>query len=481
MSEKHVIAVDLGAESGRVMRADFDGRRLTMNEVHRFPNVPVWVGETLHWDVLRLWGDITAGIRAVLYGAPAHSIGVDTWGVDFALLDRDGNLLSNPVHYRDRRTEGLMDWVFERVPRREVFARTGIQFMSINGLYQFASLVKSNSPLLEVATTFLTIPDLFNYWLSGSRTCEFTHVTSTQCYNPLRGQWDFETLEALGAPVEIFPEIVQPGTRLGAYDGIPVIAPACHDTGSAVVAVPTTTENYAYLSSGTWSLLGLEVPQPVINDAAYEANVTNEGGAYGTYRLLKNIMGLWLVQQCRATWTRQGEEYDYDHLVHLAEEAEPLRSLVDPDDAEFLPPGDMPARIREFCSRSGQPIPETPGQMVRAVYESLALKYRYVLEQLTGVSGRQVDRLHIIGGGSKIALLSQMAADATGRPVVTGPDEATAMGNALIQLIALGELGGVQEARQMLSQSINTTTYEPRETAAWDEAYRRFRDLLTTI
>jgi rhamnulokinase len=474
---KYVIAVDIGAESGRVMRAEFTGEFLNLTEVHRFSNIPVWVGETLHWDVLRLWGDITSGIHMV--GDKAASIGVDTWGVDGALLDRDGRLLANPVHYRDRRTDGMMDWVFERVPRREVFQRTGIQFMQINGLYQLASLVYNNSPLLEVAQTFLTIPDLFNYWLSGSRTCEFSHATTQQTFNPHTNDWDRETLTAIGLPLEIFPPVVQPGTRLGEYNGIPVIAPACHDTGSAVVAVPTTTENYAYLSSGTWSLLGLEVTEPVINDVSYEANVTNEGGVYGTYRLLKNIMGLWLAQECRAAWAREGDEYEYDQLVLQAEQAEPFRSFVDPDDPAFLPPGDMPERIRDFCRKTSQPVPETVDQVMRTVYESLVMKYRYVLEQLIRVSGRQVDRLHIIGGGSRNALLSQMTANVIGREVVTGPVEATAMGNAVVQLITRGDLGSLAEARQLLSKSIGTATYEPQDVALWNEHYQRFLGYIT--
>ena len=478
MTGQHVIAIDLGAESGRVIRVTLDGDGLHLEESHRFLNTPVWARGRLYWDVLRLWHEISTGIRAVASGAAA--LGVDTWGVDFALLDRNGELLANPVHYRDSRTDGMMDWVFERVPRRTVFERTGIQFMQINGLYQLASMVRENSPLLEAAATLLTFPDLFNYWLSGSRTCEFTHATTLQCYNPRKGDWDYETLSALGIPTAIFPEVVPPGTQLGTYEGIPVIAPASHDTGSAVVAVPTTTADYAYLSSGTWSLLGLEVDQPVINDASYEANVTNEGGAYGTFRLLKNVMGLWLAQQCRATWKAEGMTYSYDDLTALAAEAEPFRSLIDPDDPMFLPPGDMPARIREFCRRSGQPVPETVGQVMRTVYESLALKYRVVLERLIALTGRRVERLHIIGGGVKNRLLCGMAANAIGRPVVAGPVEATALGNAIVQYIALGELESIAQGRELLSRTVGTTVYEPDDRAAWEAQVERFKALLTT-
>ena len=472
MTSKNVIAIDLGAESGRVIRVGFDGTRFQLEEIHRFPNIPVQVNDTLHWDVLRLWHEITTGIQAA--GKDSAGIGVDTWGVDFALLDRNGKLMANPVHYRDSRTDGMFEWVFERVPRATVFERTGIQFMIINTLYQLASLVHDNSPLLETATTFLPIPDLFNYWLSGTKSGEFTHASTMQIYNPRTDNWDFETLTALGIPKDIFPTIVKPGTQIGKYQGIPVIAPATHDTGSAVVGVPTTTANYAYLSSGTWSLIGLEVPDPVITDATYAANFTNEGGAYGTFRLLKNVMGLWIAQQCRATWLQEGTDYSYEELTHLAMEAEPFRTMIDPDNPMFLPPGDMPARIRDFCQLTSQPQPETVGQIMRTVYESLALKYRFVLDHLVEVSGHDVDRLHIIGGGTQNRLLNQMAANATGRMVIAGPIEATALGNAIVQLIALGELANINEGRDVLSKTTGTETYEPEHSDEWQAAYERF-------
>jgi rhamnulokinase len=479
MSDKHVIAVDLGAESGRVIKVRFDGKQFAIEEVHRFPNIPVKVLGTLHWDALRLWHEIKTGIEQAANGA--SSVGLDGWGVDFALLDRDGRLLANPVHYRDSRTEGMMEWVFERVPRRTVFERTGIQFMTLNTLYQLASLACNNSPLLEGAATFLMIPDLFNYWLSGTLGAEFTDATTTQFYNPRTRNWDWETLTALGLPTKIFPTIIQPGTRLGTFKGLPVIAPACHDTGSAVVAVPTTTADYAYCSSGTWSLFGLEVNEAVINDAAYEGNVTNEGGVSGTFRLLKNVAGMWLAQQCRVTWQEQGTDYGYDQLTAEAKTAEPFRSMVDPDDPVFLPPGDMPARIREFCRRTGQPEPETVGQVMRTVYESLALKYRLTLDTLISITGRTVERLHVIGGGSRNGLLNQMTADALGRPVIAGPGEATALGNAVVQFIALGELGSVEEGREILSHTVGTEHFEPQQTAVWIAAYGRYLELLSTL
>jgi rhamnulokinase len=479
MTHQHVIAVDLGAESGRVMQVSYDGAALHLEEKHRFPNGPVAVRGTLYWDALRLWHEIMTGIKAAAPGAAA--IGVDAWGVDFALLDRDGSLLANPVHYRDSRTDGMMDWVFERVPRREIFERTGIQFMQLNTLYQLAALVKADSPALAQAHTLLTMADLFSYWLSGARVVEFTMATTTQFYNPRAAAWDTDLLARIGAPTHILPEIVPPGTRLGDYHGIPVIAPASHDTGSAVAAVPTTTPNFAYISSGTWSLLGLELHAPVINDASYAANATNEGGVGGTFRFLRNITGLWLIAQSRAVWAEQtGQTISYDELAAQAQASAPFRSLFDPDDPAFLPPGDMPARIRDFCARTGQPAPETPGQVARAIYESLAFKYAYVLDKLRRAAGQTVERLHIVGGGSRNALLCQMAANATGLPVAAGPAEATALGSALVQFIALGVFADLAQGRALMARSAEIRHYEPQQTAEWAAQRERFSALVTT-
>ncbi len=475
MSQLHVIAVDLGASSGRVMDLAYDGRRLQLEEIHRFPNIPVQTPRKLYWDVLRLWHEITFGIAKV---DQAASIGVDSWGVDYALLDSQGELLANPVHYRDPRTDGVMDWTFERMSRREIFERTGIQFMQLNGLFQLASLIRDGSPLLDYAETLLTIADLFNYWLTGSKTCEFTEATTLQLYNPHQQDWDRDIMEAVGIPSDILTPIVPPGTKIGSYQGIDVIAPACHDTGSAVVAVPATTTNYAYLSSGTWSLLGLELKEAVITDAAYAANVTNEGGYENTYRLLKNIMGLWIADQCRAAWKASGTDYSFEQLTAMVSGADPFRAFIEPDDSSFLALGDMPARVADYCRQSGQAIPQNDAQLMVAVYASLAYKYRYVLEQLIEVSGQQVDKLHIIGGGSKNALLNQMTANAIGRTVIAGPAEATAIGNAIVQLISIGELRDVAEARAMLSESMDVVRYEPQNTQAWDDNYARFRALL---
>ncbi|MGB1287745.1 MAG: rhamnulokinase, partial [Aggregatilineales bacterium] len=440
---------------------------------------PVQVGETLHWDVLRLWHEIKIGIAKVPAGA--LSIGVDAPGVDTALLDKQGNLLANPVHYRDKRTDDMMEWVFDRVPRREIFDRTGIQFIQLNSIYQLASLVRSQSPLLDAAETLLTFPDLFHYWMTGSKTCEFTHVTTTQLYNPNLQNWDTDLIEKIGLPSRIFPEIVQPGTKIGEYEGISVILPPGHDTGSAVVGVPATGGNYAYLSSGTWSLLGLELDAPVINDAAYHANVTSEGGAYGTFRFLKNIMGLWLIQQCFEIWEAEGTTYSFTELAEMVQSAPDFRSFIDPDDSLFFSHGmPMPERVREFCKRTDQPAPENHAQIIATIYESLSLKYRYFLEKLKEVSGQPIDRLHIIGGGSQNTLLCQMTANAIGMDVYAGPVEATALGNGMVQMIGAGVIGSLAEARQILSQSVQPVHYIPQETDKWDAAYERFLKILTT-
>ena len=473
MVELTVLAVDLGAESGRVMAVHFNGESLRFEEVHRFPNIPVRVGGTLHWDILRLWNEIQLGIRKGKVHNPC-SLGVDTWGVDYALLDAQGTMLGNPVHYRDSRTDGMMDYVYRRVSQEEIFMQTGIQFMAINTLYQLASMVKIGSPQLAAASKFLTIPDLFNYWLTGVQGCEYTNATTTQMLNPKTYNWADQILNALGIPESIFPEVIEPGTLLGEYEGIRVVAPACHDTGSAVAAVPTQNDKSAYISSGTWSLVGQEVKEPVLTQAALAANVTNEGGVENTIRLLKNVMGLWIIQQCRLVW---GSGDTYAELVELAEAALPNRSYISVDDPAFLPPGDHPTLIREMCRSSNQPVPGTKGEVVRCVLESLAFRYRSVLETLVSLSGLAVEVIHIVGGGCQNEMLNQMTASATGIPVAAGPVEATVCGNALVQLIALEEIGNISEGREILSKSLGLRHYEPLESDRWDEAYNRYQRL----
>ncbi len=479
------LALDLGAESGRAMLGQFDGERLRLAEVHRFPNGPVRLPSGLHWDALRLWTEIKSGLSLAIreHGANLVGIGLDTWGVDFGLLDRHGVLISDPYHYRDSRTDGMVQEAFRRVPREEIFERTGIQFMAINSLYQLLSMAISDSPALDIADTFLTMPDLFNYWLTGRKACEFSIATTTQCYDPRAGDWATPLIEEMGIPSHIFPEIVPPGAVLGEMSpsvaeevggsGLSVIAPGCHDTALAVAAVPAEEGDFVYISSGTWSLVGAEISEPIINEHSLAFDVTNEGGVGGTFRFLKNTTGLWIVQECRRTWARQGEDFSYDDLTQMAAQAPPLQSVFDPDYHEFRKPGDMPARIRAFCQRTGQPVPQSKGAVVRCVLESLALKYRWVIEGLEAILGRHLEPVHIVGGGTQNRLLNQFAANATGRPVVTGPVEATAAGNVLMQALALGHIGSVGEIRQVVRNSCDVVAYEPTGRAEWDDAYDR--------
>ncbi|MGC9467621.1 MAG: rhamnulokinase [Anaerolineae bacterium] len=489
--EKNLVflAVDLGAESGRVVAGHFNGEHIDLEVIHRFPNGPVTVRGTLYWDILRLWSDIKIGLGKAgeRYGDRIAGIGLDTWGVDYGLLAADDSLLGNPYHYRDSRTDGMMEAAFRKVPRAEIFERTGIQFMQLNSLYQLVAMAEAGSPLLKTAETFLTIPDLLNFWLTGRKVSEFTIATTTQCYDPRAKDWAYETLDRLRIPGRIFGEIVPPGTVLGpllesvaeetGLGAVPVIAPATHDTGSAVAAVPMDPENAIYLSSGTWSLMGVEVKEPIINEKMLTYNLTNEGGVEGTFRLLKNIMGLWLVQECRREWQRTGEDHDYGEMVEMAAAAPAFGPMILPEDSRFLPPGDMCIRIRSFCEETGQEPPQSKGAILRTALESLALEYRWVAERLDELTEKRLETIHIIGGGAKNELLDQLTADATGRTVVTGPFEATALGNVMVQAIALGHLGSVAEGREVIADSFDLQTFKPENTSAWNAAYERYLQL----
>ena len=480
--------MDLGAESGRCIVATLDGRTVRLTEVHRFANVPVRLPDGLHWDVLRLFEEIKAGVRRARRDGPLVGLGLDTWGVDFALLDRDGSLLQNPYHYRDRRTEGMSDAAFRLVPREEIFSRTGIQFLPFNSLFQLFAMAAARSDALEHASTFLMIPDLFNYWLTGEIGCEFTDATTSQCYDPRMGAWARDMLDRLGIPSRIFPRTIPPATVLGAVHpdvaadvesaDLRVIAPACHDTAAAVAAVPAAAPDFAYISSGTWSLVGAEVPAPVITPETLAGNFTNEGGVGGRFRLLKNVTGLWLLQECRRAWVQEHTDLSYEALALEAEAAPPFGPVIDPDDRRFLRPADMPARIRDFCRETRQRIPETRGEVTRCILESLALKYRWVVERLDTVLGRARTVIHMVGGGSRNALLCRLTADCAGVPVEAGPAEATAMGNALVQAMALGHLGSLEEIREIVRRSSPPLTYEPADHDRWSDAYARFRELL---
>ncbi len=489
MSAQCYLAVDLGAESGRVMAGLFDGQQVRLEELHRFSNGPVAVADTLRWDVLKLWAEIQTGLgkAAAKYGSSIVSVGVDTWGVDYVLLTKTGEMLGQPYCYRDPRTRGLMDAAFHRVPRADIFAQTGLQFMEINTLYQLIAFQQTNPALLQQADRFLMMPDFLNWLLCGSQVVEFTNATTSQCFDAVQRRWASDLLRKFDLPPAIFPEVVPPGTKLGrlresvaSRTNLPrldVVAPATHDTGAAVAAVPTDQTgkaNWAYISSGTWSLMGLELPQAVLTPRALELNVTNEGGVDGTYRLLKNIMGLWLVQECRRSFERAGQPLDYAAMTQAAQAATPFAALVDPDAADFLAPADMPTALRERCQRTGQTAPSTPGGLVRLCLESLALKYRRVLGWLEELSGTPVEVIHIVGGGTQNELLNQFTANATGRPVITGPVEATALGNVLLQARTAGAVKTLGELRQVVRNSSTMQRYEPQDRAAWDAAYERF-------
>ena len=486
---RNYLAVDLGAESGRTIIGSLADGKLTLSETHRFPNGPVRLNDGLHWDVLRLWSDIKEGInKSAKIENKLAGLGLDTWGVDFALLDKNGTLLSNPFHHRDARTDGILDEAFKRMSRAEIFNNTGIQFMQINTLCQLLTMTLQKSPLLEVAKFFVTIPDLFNYWLSGEITNEFTNATTTQCFDPIKRTWSKVLLDAFDIPSHLFKSITDPGIQIGTLlpslaeetsaGAVPVLLPACHDTGSAVVAVPAQNEDFVWISSGTWSIIGVEMNQPVINEKALEYNFTNEGGVFNTWRFSKNVMGLWLVQECRREWMRKGDETSFDVLTQLAAESESFVSIIDPDFADFLHPGDMPSRIQKFCADTNQRVPQTKGEVIRVALEGVALKYRLVLQRLEELTGKHLDPIHIIGGGTKNRLLNQFTADATGCTVITGPVEATAIGNILMQAIGMNHLGSLAEARDVVRASFKPEVYEPNSTADWDEAYARLQKVM---
>ncbi len=475
MATKTVLAVDVGAESGRVIAVHFDGHKLVTEEIYRFANVPVTAPNALYWDILRIWNDIQTGIGKA--DVPA-SIGIDTWGVDFALLDKQGHLLANPVHYRDSRTDGMLEYVFSKVPRAEIFERTGNQTMAINSLFQLASLAKNQDSMLANAKTFLAIPDLLNYWLTGVKANEFSTATTTQCFDQRSRSWISDILDRLAIPSAMFGEVTSSGTILGKYHHIPVVLTAQHDTASAAVSVPACTPNFAYLSSGTWSLLGVELATPVINLEVLAANLTNEGGFKDQPILLKDIMGLWLLQECRRDWRSAGQEFSYAQLADLAAGADPFAALINPDDPLFLKYGNMVERVQQYCANTRQRTPQSVAEVVRCIFESLALAYSHTLRQLSALSGKSIEVLHIVGGGSQNAVLCQMTADAANCPVVAGPVEATAIGNAIVQLIALGELGSIDEGRQLVRNSFPLVTYQPGLTEPWAAAHERFRDFL---
>ena len=488
MPDTKFLAFDLGAESGRAIIGTLANGRLTLEEKHRFANPNGRINGHLHWDLLGQWEQLKAGLRKAAAGlsTPLAGIGVDTWGVDFGLIGRGGELLGNPYMYRDGRLDGIMERTFNRVQKDEIFKATGLQFLQFNSLFQLVAFREAGSPLLDVAETLLFMPDLFNYLFTGQRKNEFSIVSTSQMYDPIAKKWAGDLLKKLDLPAKILAEIVPSGTVLGnlskdvaeecGVGPIPVIAPATHDTGSAVAAVPAEGADWCYISSGTWSLMGVELASPIINEKVARYNYTNEGGVGGSTRFLKNIAGMWPVQECRRHWLKEGSEHSYGELAKMAAEAKPFTAVLDLDYHPFLSPGEMPAKIDRFCRESKQASPSTKGEFVRTCLESLALTYRKTLEGLEDILGRKIGTIHIVGGGCQNELLNQMTADACARPVLAGPVEATAAGNLLVQATAVGQVKSLADLRAIVRNSFEVKRYEPRDTGKWDAAYGRYRE-----
>lgn len=481
---KRVLAFDFGASSGRAIIGCFDGDKITLEEVHRFSNDPVSVGGTVYWDVLRLFYEIKQGIIKAKIAGGFDSIGIDTWGVDFGLIDSEGKLMENPVHYRDARTVGLVDEAFKTMPKEKLYGITGIQFMELNTLFQLISLKKYRPWMLERADKMLFMPDLFGYMLTGKMCAEYSIASTSQLIDLDKKTWSKEILDAFGIKESVFAPLVQPGTVLGelskevceecGVDPVPVISVCGHDTQSAITSVPCEDGDFAFLSSGTWSLFGTELDKPIVNETSMNINITNEGGFDGSTGFLKNIIGLWLIQESRRQWKREGKEYSYADLEKLALAAEPFKCFIDPDAPEFVPHGNIPERVREFCRKTGQYVPETVGEIMRCIYESLAMKYRLTFEKLRECTERDYPVIHVIGGGTKDGLLCQMTANSCDRTVKAGPIEATVMGNVAVQLMSDGSVKNIGQARKIVADSSELKAFEPKDTDKWAGAYEDF-------
>ena len=493
MNQKKVyLAVDLGASSGRVLAGVFDGQRIELHDVNRFNNAPVQLPTGWHWNITELYRNILEGLKlaAERYGDAIVSLGVDTWGVDYGLFDKDGRMLGLPYQYRDSRTDGIMEKVFERVSKDQIYKATGIQFIFFNSLFQLYSEVILKNPVVEQAEDLLFMPDIIGYWLTGNKTQERSIASTSQLYNPSERNWDYPLIESLGLPRKLFKNISDPGSELGSLSahvaehtglhGAKVVTVAGHDTGSAVAAVPSKAETPAYLSSGTWSLMGLDLEKPVINDRSYTDDFTNEVGVNGRIRYLKNICGLWLIQECKRHWQTQGEDLPYNQMASLATEAQAFRSLIDPDDACFAKSGDMPEKIQAYCREKGQAIPETKGEIIRTIYESLALRYATVWEKLITYTETPPCSLHVVGGGCQDKLLNQFTASAIGTTVHAGPVEATGLGNIMVQMMADDLINTLAEGRAMVTDSFPVESYEPTDVSAWNEAKERFAAICAT-
>ncbi|MBO4341667.1 MAG: rhamnulokinase [Clostridia bacterium] len=485
---KRILAIDFGASSGRAIVGTFDGEKIKMEEVHRFSNDPVQIGGTVYWDVLRLFYEIKQGIMKAAEGGRIDSVGIDTWGVDFGLIDKNGDLLENPVHYRDARTAGLVKECGSIIPNEEFYGRTGIQFLDLNTVYQLYSLKKERPYILERTDKLLFMPDLFGYFLTGKMTTEYSIATTSQMVDIKTKTWANDLLEKLGIPSSIMCDIRPSGSVLGkirkeiceecGIEPVDVISVCGHDTQSAITAVPSSEKDFAFLSSGTWSLFGTELDTPVVTDESRALNITNEGGYGSKVGFLKNITGLWLIQESRRHWNRHGNNYSYADLEALARKAEPFKCFINPDAPEFLPHGNIPGRIREFCQRTGQPVPENPGEVMRCIYESLAFKYRQTLESIEKCTGKTYPVIHIIGGGTKDTFLSGLTACSTGRKVISGPVEATVFGNLAVQLLSCGDIKSIEEARQVIARSEGVKQFMPENTDEWNKNYDKFLKIM---
>lgn len=487
---QHFIAFDLGATSGRTVLGTLTEGELRIRELTRFPNQVLPLDGHFYWNIFSLYEHLCEGLKtAAREGVEITSIGIDTWGVDFAFVGKDGSLLGLPYAYRDPHTEGIPAEYFDKImSREEVYARTGIQIMPFNTLFQLYAMHKNGSSQLAAAKKLLFMPDALSYLMTGNMVTEYTIASTSQLLNPRTHRIETDLFTEMGINPALFCDIVMPGKRIGVLEKrladrvglkqIPVVAVAGHDTASAVAAVPAENERFAYLSSGTWSLMGIEVREPVINERTLACNITNEGGVDGTTRLLKNITGMWLLEECLKCWKREGYEYTYPELVKMAQEATPFKAMINPDDEAFAHPDCMPEEIAKFCERSGQEAPRNHGETVRAIFESLALKYRKVLDIFRTLAPFPIEKLHVIGGGSKNELLNRFTADSTGIPVVAGPSEATAIGNIMMQAYAAGRVSSLSEMRRMIARCVPTKTYMPEESAAWQSAYERFETIL---
>lgn len=482
-----MLGIDLGASSGRGIIGSFDGKKLTLEENHRFVNEPQNIAGRFSWDIVRIFCEIKNSIRkSILDGDGVVSMGIDTWGVDYGLIDRHGRLLSNPTHYRDVRTDGITAYTDSMMSVADIYATTGIQTMDFNTIFQLAAEMRDNPELMTCAHKLLFIPDLLGYFLTGECATEYTIASTGAILNAATRDYAWNVIEKFGIPERLFTNIVDPGFCLGKLlpevqadvgkTDLNVVKVASHDTASAVLAVPAKTENFIYISSGTWSLMGTELEKPLINEDSSRLNYTNEGGVEGSIRFLKNIMGLWILQESRRQWKREGKDYSFSDLAAMAKTAKPLVSIIDPDDKSFATPGDMPRRIAEYCQKTGQPVPETEGEIVRCILDSLALRYRCTVEAIAELTGTPATAVNIVGGGTQDKLLCQLTADACGMDVVAGPVEATAIGNICMQAIAAGELANVREARDVVSRSFDVEYYAPTKegTERFDAAYDKF-------